>query len=190
MTLTDYARGHMNECCLIFDVSVRSDKQEIQYSNECVLNRDEDSPFEFEIKFHNGYQNSTPAKQAEYLASVVKENMEMYSRLPNCHSACLEQVKEWRGMTYQDIADKIPMDERQVRRIFKGESNGTVSSLVTICLILQLPPEISFHIIEKSPLTLSIQNTDHQWYRFTLQYHHGKTIENVRSFLTTHGVAL
>ena len=164
--LTDYARQHMNECCLVFNVSIKTDKYSTQYSSECVLNRDEDSPFEFEIKFNNGYQNSTPKKQAEYLASVVQDNMNMYGQLTNSHTDCLEKVRDWRDMTYIAIADKIPMEERQVRRIFKGESNGTIPTLVAICLVLRLPPEISFHIIEKSPLTLSLANTDHQWYHF------------------------
>ena len=188
--LTDYARNHMNECCLVFDVSVKSANCEASYSSECVLNRDKNSPFELEIKFHNGYQNSDAAKQSEYLASVVKENMEMYSKLPNCHVSCLEQVKEWRGMTYDAIANAIPMEERQVRRIFNGESNGSIPSLVAICLVLYLPPEISLHIIDKSSLTLSLSNTDHQWYRFALQNLHGKKIEEVREFLQGHGVTL
>jgi transcriptional regulator with XRE-family HTH domain len=188
--LTDYARQHMNECCLVFYVSVKSDKQEASYVSECVLNRDKDSPFELEIKFHNGYQNSTPKKQQEYLASVVKENMEMYGKLSNDHTDCLEKVREWRGMTYVAIADEIPMEERQVRRIFKGESNGSIESLVAICLVLHLPPEISLDIINKSPLTLSLAKTEHQWYRFVLQYQYGKTIEEVRAFLQSHNVAL
>lgn len=131
--LTNYARQHMNECCLVFDVSVKTDKSETSYFSECVLNRDKDSPFEFEINFNNGYQNSTPAKQAEYLASVVKENMAMYGKLSNNHVECLKQAKEWRGMKFADIADEIPMDERQVRRIFSGESNGSIQTQIPHC---------------------------------------------------------
>jgi len=188
--LTDYARGHMNECCLVFDVSCKTDRKDAQYSSECVLNRDINSPFELEIKFNNNYQNSSQTEQSEYLANVVRENMEMYSKLPNCHKACLEQVKDWRGVTYQVIADEIPMDERQVRRIFNGESNGSIEALVAICLILYLPPEISFHIIEKSPHTLSLAKNEHQWYRFALQYHHGKQLCEVKTFLSGQGVTL
>ncbi|MCL2049303.1 MAG: hypothetical protein FWG87_11330 [Defluviitaleaceae bacterium] len=62
---------------------------------------------------------------------------------------------------FDAIADEIPMEERQVRRIFNGESNGSIQALVSICLILHLPPEISFHIIDKSPLSFSLTDTNH-----------------------------
>jgi transcriptional regulator with XRE-family HTH domain len=149
-----------------------------------------DPPYEFEMKFNNDYQTSTPVKQAEYLASVVMEYMTMYGKLSNDHTKCLNQVKEWREMTFADIADEIPMDERQVRRIFNGMSKGSIQTLVAICIVLNLPPEISFHIIDKSPLSFSLVNTDHHWYRFVLQYLYGKKLDEVRVFLNTHNVTL
>ena len=188
--LTQYARLHMNECCLVFDISVKGDSVERSYSTECVLNRDINSPFEFEIKFHHGYENSTPEKQKAYLKSVMEENARMFRQLSNNHSDCLEQVRKWRKMTYTAIADEIPMEERQVRRIFQGESNGSIPSFVAICLVLHLPPEISFHIIEKSPLSFSLVNQDHQWYQFLLRYHYGKSIEEMRTFLQAYNVSL
>jgi len=188
--LTDYARTHMNECCLVFDVFCKSDRKDAQYSSECVLNRDENSPFELEIKFNDSHQNLSQAEKSECIERTVKENMEMYGKLSNSHSACLEQVKEWRDMTYNEIAEEIHLDDRQIRRIFKGESDGSIEALVTLCLILRLPPEISFHIIEKSPHTLSWAKTDHQWYRFALQNLHSKKIDEIRAFLHQYNVAL
>jgi transcriptional regulator with XRE-family HTH domain len=114
----------------------------------------------------------------------------MFSQLSNNHCDCLEQVRKWRKMTYVALAEEIPMEVRQVRRIFQGESNGSVPSLVAICLVLHLPPEISFHIIEKSPLTFSLINQDHQWYQFVLRYYYGKSLEETRAFLQSQNVSL
>jgi transcriptional regulator with XRE-family HTH domain len=125
-----------------------------------------------------------------YLASVVEENMRVYNQLSNNYIDCLEQVKTWRKMTYQQIADAIPMEERQVRRIFNGESNGSIPSLVAICLALYLPPEISFHILEKSPLSWSLMKPDHQWYQFVLRHFSGKSIEETRAFLQAQNIVL
>jgi len=48
--MTDYARYHVDECCLAFDLSIR-DKVEEHYHRECFLNRDEGSPIAFDIVY-------------------------------------------------------------------------------------------------------------------------------------------
>ncbi|SHF37063.1 ImmA/IrrE family metallo-endopeptidase, partial [Caloramator proteoclasticus] len=44
--LTDYARTHMEECCLVFDLSIKSGFKE-SYHSECFLNRDKGSNIDF-----------------------------------------------------------------------------------------------------------------------------------------------
>lgn len=191
LTLTNYARHNMNECCLVFTITVRSsDRIGANYHSECVLNRDENSPFEFDISFHQGYENSTPEKQELFLEKVIMENMEMYGKMSNDFCDCLAKVKDWRGLTYKEIAAKIPMDDRQVRRIFNGESNGSLETLVAICIALYLPPEISFHIIDQSAHRLSTRVTSHQWYRYVLMYFQGKSVDETRDFLKKYDVTL
>src|SRR5699024_3267352 len=139
ITLKNNARHNMEECCLIFTITVHS-KERIatNYHSECVLNRDQNSPFDFEINFHHGYETSTPDKQLAYLEKVVKENSEIYKKLNNDFCDCMNTVKEWRGYTFIDIAARIPMEERQIRRIFNGESKGSIQALISICLALYL----------------------------------------------------
>lgn len=60
--LTDYARNHMDECCLIFDLSIKSGCKE-RYHSECFLNRDETSDIAFDIVYGRGYQHASPEKR-------------------------------------------------------------------------------------------------------------------------------
>ena len=48
--LTDYAKAHMDECCLLFDIKISSRIGET-YHTACFLNR-EQSDITFEIKYH------------------------------------------------------------------------------------------------------------------------------------------
>lgn len=48
--MTPYARYHVDECCLAFDLSIRG-KVEERYHRECFLNRDKGSPIDFEIVY-------------------------------------------------------------------------------------------------------------------------------------------
>lgn len=61
LELTNYARVHMDECCLVFDMAVTS-KVESTCHTACFLNR-ESSDVTFDITFHNGYQNAPQERQ-------------------------------------------------------------------------------------------------------------------------------
>lgn len=94
--LTRYALTHMDECCLIFDLTVESGGGE-KYFTECFLNREKDSKIKFTVGYNHGYQHATPEKQAELLRSVLKEEAEIYSRLTTDFRYCLDLVRERRN---------------------------------------------------------------------------------------------
>lgn len=48
--MTDYARYHVDECCLAFDLSIRGRIEE-RYHRECFLNRGKSSPIDFDIVY-------------------------------------------------------------------------------------------------------------------------------------------
>ena len=187
--LTDYARTHMDECCLIFDLSVKSGIKERYYS-ECFLNRDETSSISFEITYKDGYQFATQEKQNELLRQTLIEDNKIYSQLTTDYCACLDFVREQRGVPYKELAERTLMDERTIRRIINGESNGTINSLVSICLALHLSPRISNHIINHSPHSLRLQDESHGWYDFALTHLYPKSMKEIRAFLLDKGVAL
>ncbi|WP_442773954.1 hypothetical protein [Lactococcus hircilactis] len=119
----------------------------------------------------------------------MEEYRTVYKSLTNDYCDCLEKVRSWRKTTYKDIADKALMNERQIRRIFKGES-GKIESLVGICLALQLPSEISDHIISKSPYHLNLADETHYWYHFVLTYYYSRDLGETRKFLLEHDVSV
>lgn len=65
-----------------------------------------------------------------------------------------------------------------------------IETMVDICLALYLPPEISFHIIEKSNITFKFNEDSHKWYRFVLTTYVGKSLGVTRAFLKKHDVYL
>ncbi len=55
------------------------------------------------------------------------------------------------NVTYKELAERILVNERTIRRIVNGEEPGSINSIILICLGLHLPPNISSHIIRNSP---------------------------------------
>ncbi len=184
--LTDYARTHMEECCLVFELSVKSGCRE-RYYTECFLNRDKTSNIDFDIKYCNGFEYAAPEKKAQLLAETIAEEMRIYNDLPNSYTSSLKIVREWKKVTYKELAEKILVNERTIRRIVNGEEPGSINSIVLICLGLHLPPNISSHIIRNSPFSLNFNNNSHIWYNFALTHLYAKSMDEIRAFLQIHG---
>lgn len=59
----------------------------------CYLNKDKDSTVSFEIKYSDGYQNSTDAaKKAKLVEEIVMEEMAIFQELPNDYERSLKKV--------------------------------------------------------------------------------------------------
>lgn len=179
--LTKYARHNMDECCLVFDVEV-SAKYKIpdKYATYCVLNREADSPYEIQIKFHDGYENASDEKQTTYLRNMEKDAQSVYLSLPRDLGGTIETLKKWKKMTNDDIADEVMCNEKTIRRIINGDTKPTLENLLPICFALKLTPVFTYDILEKAGLGLRY-DTIEQWHLSTLiTIASGKSMKNVR----------
>ncbi len=190
LALTKYARYHMEECCLVFDIEAIVKKEiSTRYFSYCVLNRDANSPYEMQIKFHNGYENSTDEKQTEYLRKVQAEELAMFNSLPHDFKGTVEVLKKWRKLTNQDIADAMLVNERTLRRILNGENSTSIENIIALCSVLKLPPKITFDVINKSPAKLRTE-TEKDYALYTLIYTTvGQSIEEVRETAQKLGIS-
>ncbi|WP_294146861.1 helix-turn-helix transcriptional regulator [uncultured Clostridium sp.] len=183
--LTHYARNHMDECCLVFDLSVKS-KISQQYHSECFLNRDKASAVDFNVTFHDGYENSSKDKQIKLVAETVAEENRFFSELPIDYTVCLDKAMTWRNVTAAEIGRRTGLNEATVQRVVKGETTS-LNSLILICLGMHLPYKISTHVINNSPTKSLMSNQNHQWYDFALQYLYPKTVDEVKNELEKYG---
>jgi transcriptional regulator with XRE-family HTH domain len=184
--LTRYTLTHMDECCLVFDLTVESGGGE-RYFTECFLNREKDSKIKFTVGYNHGYQHATVEKQAALLKSILKEEAEVYGKLTTDFRYCLSLVKEWRNITYEELGQMISMDESAARRIINGQTDGSINSLILICLALGLPPKISKHIIDHSPHSFIAGNESHILYEFALTHLYPQPMKEIFNFLNANG---
>lgn len=189
--LTDYARHHIDECCLYFDIDVsKSSAGKENYRSICVLNRDIKTPIQHTLSFHNGYENSSKEKQAKCLQKAIEDEEKLYQMMTNNYLECLKKCKEYRKAKFDDMAEEILMSERQIRRIFDGDSDGKIETLAIICLALHLPPQVSFHIIEHSPLSFKQGNNEHLLFQFALRHWYGHPMAQIREQLQANGIQI
>ena len=162
--LTEYARLHIDECCVIFDLSVKStNKYGEAFYTECALYRDADSNVIFEAHYSN--DNKESKNQAEQFAAYKNDVLGVLKSLPESFPMALKKVVEWSDMTEEDIAWEADMSTRQLQRLLNDdEQNPQLDTVVLLCLAMKLPPLISSALIKKSGNSFKANDRE-----FTLQ---------------------
>ncbi|MDD3185333.1 MAG: ImmA/IrrE family metallo-endopeptidase [Anaerostipes sp.] len=185
LKLSHYARNHMDECCLLFDLSVKSKVCE-RYHSECFLNRESVGELVgFDITYRGGYQNS-PDKQGKLLDEYMEWTMKLQKQLTLDYTESMNNLITELGISYASIGRETDLNEATVRRNINGET-FKLETLVMILLGMHLPYTITEQIITMSPGTLMPNNPSHQWYKFALQHLYAKKPKEIRAFLEEHG---
>ena len=188
VNLTDYARSHMDECCLVFDMKITSKVSE-EYHTVCFLNR-EDSNITFELKFHNGYQNAPQERQVAMRKKQQEEEIAIRKKMTDDPEQCMELLLNWRGMKYTDLGDAIDRDPKTISRTVKRETTPKVETAALICFGMNLPPSISFKLMEVLGCPLSPINPAHQWISEALCIKYPEPIWAIRDYLAPYGVEI
>lgn len=188
LELTDYARAHMDECCLAFDMVITS-KVECVYHTACFLNR-ESSDVTFDITYHNGFQNAPQARQVEMRKKQQAEWLEIRRQMTDDPEQCMELLLKWRNMKYTDLGDLIERNPKTISRIVKGETDPNLNTAVLICFGMNLPPVISEKLLDVLDCKLKPMNPDHQWISEALHVKYPEPLWAIKEYLQQYGVEL
>jgi hypothetical protein len=188
LELTDYARSHMDECSLVFDMTVTS-KVADKYHTECYLNR-EPSDITFEIKYHNGYQNAPQDRQIAMRKKQQEEALEIRKQMTDDPEQCMELLLKWREMNYTDLGFEIDRDPKTISRTVKGETTPKVETAALICFGLHLPPIVSEKLMAVLQCSLNPLNPNHQWINEALHIKYPEPVWAVQDYLSQYGVEI
>ena len=115
--LTHYARTHMEECCLVFDLSIETRYGE-RYHSECFLDRDEATPITFTFSYNGPYRNSSDEKQKQIRKAILLEENKFVKSLDGDYKRSLSNGMEWREeMSYKDVVDRSGIPAEEVARL-------------------------------------------------------------------------
>lgn len=188
LALTDYARAHMDECCLVFDMAITS-KVESTYHTVCFLNR-EPSDITFDITYHNGFQNAPQERQVAMRKKQQDEWISIRKQMTDDAEQCMDLLLDWRGMKYTDLGDAIDRDPKTISRTVKGTTNPSVETAVLICFGMNLPPVISEKLLDVLNCKLKPMNSEHQWINEALHLKYPEQLSVVREYLLQYGVEI
>lgn len=171
--LTDYARQHIDECCLIFDVRARkNDKYGVNYYKEAVLFRDAISETLIELKHSDSNQNKATELRAEEFRKIGLEARQIASiarTLPTTFADTLTVHMDRLHCTEEALADYSLIGEKTIQRMRTDiQYKPKLGTIVAICVGLKLQPVLSMDLVAKGGHILKQFDEEHIIYHFIL----------------------
>lgn len=186
LELTDYARHHMEQCCLIFDLVVKNvNKYGGQFFTECVLYRDAASNITFEAHYNSKDQN---INKTEEIKKYNAEILNVAKNLPATFSGTLNRLIEWSEMTEEELAEAAGISEKTIQRLRNDEpDNVTLETVVQFIIGLSLPPALSDCLLRASGKSF-MMTEQHMMYRMLVMTCYPKTIYQCNDMLLAQGL--
>lgn len=152
--LTFYARHHIEECCLGFEVGGRYRKTAYSAGQAA---RNKVTPVT--DKYRAAYKLVAEPGTAEY----EKENQQMvddgllwldlYKNRPADFSEAVAEIMKKKGITRENLALEIGVDRRAIYR-YLNEEEPSAAHVVGICVALKLPYYVSMDILDLAGIRL------------------------------------
>lgn len=166
--LTPYARHHMDECCIVFELSAKVKVGNQTLALMLVLNRDKESDIQFNISYPNE-KNITVEERAEYITSHAQDMLDLMANFPNDLGETLKLLMKWREIKVDKLSEDSQLDVASISRIRSGaRENPTLKTIIALCVGMKLPPMLSHKLIENAGYTLRYSNKEQMLYEIIL----------------------
>jgi len=171
--LTEYARSHIDECCLIFDITVKENKQYNFLSyKQSVLFRNVASDRFVETSFSESSHNMSAeerAKEIQVLSNRANEIAAIQRQLPFTFGESVVAHMERLDFTVEKLAEAADISDKTVQRI-RNDINyrPKFGTIIAICVGLKLPPPLSEDLIRKSGNVYIPGNQKHILYQMII----------------------
>jgi len=187
--MTEYARLHIDECCLAFDLKVKSkNKYGEQYYKECVLYRDVNSGIEFQVTFSGDANKDIMAKADAILGREV-HTQNIINTMPPKFGDALIYIMKQSNQSVEGLSENARMDVKMLQRMRNDATYPkNIESVVAVCIGMHLRPEFSGELIKRSGFSLRLaQSEAHLLYKFFLDNFYMHTVDECNEILTAKG---
>jgi hypothetical protein len=157
LEMTDYALANMDECCLSFERSTRTNPEfNLQLYTENILYQSATSKTVTDFVYKQTDNDkkvieTAKAKRAEL--EEAKAAGKLMAELPGAFGKSLVMIMKWRKVTVEKLGELALLEPRMIQRM-RTDSNQTwnIKKIVALCIGLKLPPYMSSSLIEKAGL--------------------------------------
>ncbi|XHB96021.1 helix-turn-helix transcriptional regulator [Lactococcus garvieae] len=166
--LTPYARHHMDECCIVFELSAKVKVGNQTLALTLVLNRDKESDIQFNISYPNE-KNIKVEEKAEFIAAHAQDMLDLMANFPSDLGEALKLLMKWREIKVEKLSEDSQLDVASISRIRSGaRENPALRTIIALCVGMKLPPILSHKLIENAGYTLRYSSQEQMLYEIIL----------------------
>jgi len=180
--LTDYALNHVDECCLIFNIEHKINRDyDSNYYSLCFMSRNADSSKFIETVCRlDENQNEDVLKNAEAMKRIAQlsdEYAKIGRNLPSSFCGSLDMHIKRRGFTNEQMEERTLISERTIREYRRNpESKPTLQSVLALCIGLNLHPLFAFDLLSKAGYNTNTFVGPNFIYSYLIHNHHNENI--------------
>ena len=185
--LTEYARMHLDECGIKFELNTITKHDGATYYRECVLCRGFNGPLKAEYKFKKIDNEDNMAKANAVIQQAERTNELLACVADNPFSQALVNLMEAQHMTVDDLAWESGISDRTIQRYRNAKTkNPKLSTVVAMAIGLDIPYVVSMKLIEAANLKLIPNNEERMLYIFFLSDACTMTVDECNDILKAH----
>lgn len=186
LRLTDYARSHIDECCLAFAVNRRQPDE--KYRSGAAAREKPDRKGKYTLRHELLAEPGTARyvqEQKMFLEDAMRWGL-LEDTLPHDFNEALKTIMKALGVTQNELSERLGIDNREVYRL-RTYQVVPLRHVIGVCVALQLPYTLSLKLVELSGNTLRYQPVDH-YYKMMLLQTGSITVEQCNEMLSGEGM--
>ncbi len=191
--LTDYAREHVDECCLIFDwESISGGKDDGGFYGQCYLSRDITVDNRIEHKYDPLFQNNQSVEEmakaaADYKAMYAEEER-ILEETPNNFSEALVYHMDRKNVTVDDLAASSGLSTTTIKKYRSGKVTPNIDNIMAVFIGMNLGTTYCEDLLDLAEITLSKRTDKGKAYRTLIQEYTDGSLEQWNAFLVQYGL--
>ncbi len=191
--LTDYAREHVDECCLIFDwESISGGRDDGGFYGQCYLSKDISVGNRIEHAYNPFFENNQTVEElakaaADYKAMYAEEER-VLSETPKNFSEALIYHMDRKKVTVDDLAATSGLSTTTIKKYRSGKVTPNIDNIMAVFIGMNLGPVYCEDLLDLAEIQLSKRTDKGRAYRTLIQEYTDGSLDQWNAFLKEYGL--
>ncbi len=191
--LTDYAREHVDECCLIFDwESISGIKDDGGFYGQCYLSKDISVNNRVEHTYNPFFENNQTveeiAKAAADYKTMYAEEERVLKETPDNFSEALVYHMKRKHVTVDDLAASSGLSTTTVKKYRSGKVTPDIDNIMAVFIGMNLGTTYCEDMLDLADIKLSNRTEKGRAYKTLIQEYTDGSLDQWNTFLKGYGL--
>lgn len=181
--LSEYAKYHMDECCLVFDIKYES---VIAAISGGVLHKTASRKV---IKYTNRNGGSLLTEEALALRKRIETEIAESNKFRSDFNQMTKDLMKKTGFSIDRLADETGLSVETIKKMRTSPNvRFNIETIAAVCIAMHLTRDICELYIDRSPAKFLDDSVDMRLYKYAVFHWYEESVADVNRKLIQHGV--